>query len=51
MGTGFLKYPNKMVATTTLQAVQNFSDAHPSTSIKYVNVVIYYKEEAVFYVS
>ncbi|XP_052796100.1 uncharacterized protein LOC128228688 isoform X2 [Mya arenaria] len=48
LGTGFLKYPNEMVVKTTLQCIENYSNNHPSTKLKYVNVVIYYKDEAVF---
>lgn len=51
LGTGLLKYPASEVAKTTLKSIENFSNNNTSTSIKYVNIVVFYKDEAIFNVS
>jgi len=51
LGTGLLKYPNAVVATATLKAIEKYSDNNPATKLNYVNVVIYYRDEAVLTVS
>lgn len=51
LGTGLLKYPGDKVAGCTLKCVEDFSNNHPTTPLKYVNVVIYHKDNESFSVS
>ncbi|XP_052277425.1 uncharacterized protein LOC127876354 isoform X2 [Dreissena polymorpha] len=48
LGTGLLKYTTAIVAMETIQSVEDFSNSNPSTSVKYVNVVVYYQDDDSF---
>ncbi|XP_052279984.1 uncharacterized protein LOC127877783 isoform X3 [Dreissena polymorpha] len=45
LGTGRLKYHPAMVAAEIIQSVEDFSNSKPGTSVKYVNVVVYDKDD------
>ncbi|XP_060577021.1 protein mono-ADP-ribosyltransferase PARP14-like isoform X2 [Ruditapes philippinarum] len=48
LGTGLLKYPADKVAHWTLQYVEDFSNSTPNTSLKYVNIIVFYQDNASF---
>ncbi|XP_060607707.1 protein mono-ADP-ribosyltransferase PARP14-like [Ruditapes philippinarum] len=48
LGTGLLKYPAVNVAQTTFQCIEDFSNRNTSTSLKFVNIIIYYKDHRTY---
>ncbi|XP_045190048.2 uncharacterized protein LOC123547196 [Mercenaria mercenaria] len=48
LGTGLLKYPADKVAYTTLQCIEDFSNGNSSTSLQYVNIIIYHRDHHIY---